>query len=93
MLMHQASYGLATEIHKCARPGQQQLLAPYFANAYFGVALPVIKGDRMKPGEVIQALEADIVAIAHISLAGIAQTNYEFHSLRVYGNSVSAYYG
>jgi hypothetical protein len=33
----------------------------------------------MKPGEVIQAQEANIVAIVGISLAGIAQTNYEFH--------------
>jgi hypothetical protein len=39
----------------------------------------------MKPGEVIQALEANIVAITVISLAGIAQTNYEFHSLRFVG--------
>jgi hypothetical protein len=77
--MHQASYGLATEIHERAGLGQQQLLTPYLANAYFGVALPVIKGDRMKPGEVIQALEANVVAIAGIVLAGVAQTNYEFH--------------
>ena len=91
--MHQASYGLATEIHKCARPGQQQLLAPYFANAYFGVALPVVKADRMKPGVVTQALEANIVAITAISLAGVTQTNYEFHPFRVYGNSVTRYYG
>jgi hypothetical protein len=33
----------------------------------------------MKPGEVIQALEANIVAIMGISLAGVAQANYEFH--------------
>jgi hypothetical protein len=77
--MHQAGYGFATEIHK--RPGlsQQQLLAPYFANAYSSPALPAVKANRMKLGEVIQAQEANIVAITGISLAGIPQTNYEFH--------------
>jgi len=33
----------------------------------------------MQPGEVIQAQEANIMAITGINLAGIAQTNYEFH--------------
>jgi len=33
------------------------------------------------------------MAVVGISLAGISQTNYEFHWLRVYGNSVSGYYG
>jgi hypothetical protein len=33
----------------------------------------------MKPGKVIQALEAHIMAITGISLAGIAQTSYELH--------------
>jgi hypothetical protein len=41
--------------------------------------LPSVKADRTKPGEMIQALEADIMTIMGISLAGIAQTNYEFH--------------
>ena len=79
MLAHQASQGFAAQIHKCARPGQEQLFATYFAGAYSGLALSSVKVDRMKPGEVIQALEANIVAIAGISLAGIPQTNYEFH--------------
>ncbi len=79
MLMHQASHGFATEIHECPGLGQQQLLAPYFANACSSPALPVVKADRMKPGEVIQALEASIMAVMGISLAGIPQTNYEFH--------------
>ena len=91
--MHQASYGFAAEIHKCSWLSQEQLLAPCLADACSGLALPVVKGDGMKPGEVIQTLEADIVAITGISLPWIAQTNYEFHSLRVHGNSVSAYYG
>jgi len=79
MLTHQASHGVAAEIHK--RPGlsQQQFLAPYFGNTYSSPALPVVKANRMKPGEVIQALEAHIVAIMGISLAGVPQTNYEFH--------------
>ena len=34
-------------------------------------------------------VEADIVAIMGISLTGVPQTNYEFHRLRVYGNSVT----
>ena len=93
MLTHQASHGVAAEIHKCPGLGQQQLLAPYFASAYSSPALPVVKADRMQPGEVIQAQEANIMAITGINLAGIAQTNYEFHSLRVCGNSVSGYYG
>jgi hypothetical protein len=90
--MHQASHGFAAEIHK--RPGlsQQQFLAPYFANAYSSLALPSVKADRVKPGEVIKTLEANIMAIMGISLARIPQTNYEFHQLRVYGNSVSGYY-
>ena len=71
MLVHQASYRVATEIHKCPRPGQQQLLASYLANAYFSPALPVVKADRMKPDKVIQATEANIVAIIGISLAGV----------------------
>ena len=79
MLMHQASYGFATEIHKCPRLGQHQLLAPYFSNAYFSPALPVVEANRMKPDEVIQAPEASIMAIMDISLTGIPQTNYEFH--------------
>jgi hypothetical protein len=76
MLMHQASHGVSTEIHKCPRLGQQQLVAPYFANTYSSPALPVVKANRMKPGEVIQALEASIVAIMGISLAGVPRTNY-----------------
>jgi hypothetical protein len=79
MLVHQASYRFTAEIHKRPRLGQQQLLAPYFSEAYSSPALPVVKADRMKPGEVIQAPEASIVAIMGISLAGITQTNYEFH--------------
>jgi hypothetical protein len=39
----------------------------------------MVKGDGMKPGEVIQAQEADIVTITGIRLAGITQTNYDFH--------------
>jgi len=49
------------------------------AHAYSGLALPSVKGDGMKPGEVVQALEADIVAVMCINLAGVAQTNYELH--------------
>ena len=79
MLAHQASQGFAAQIHKCARPGQEQLLISYLADAYSGLALSVVKADRMKPGEVIQALEANIMTIASIGLAGIAQTNYEVH--------------
>jgi hypothetical protein len=93
MPMHQASYGLATEIHERAGLGQHQLLTSYLANAYSSLALPVVKANRMMPGEVIQGLETNIVAIMGISIAGVAQTNYEFHWLRVYGNSVSGYYG
>jgi hypothetical protein len=79
MLTHQASHGVAAEIHKCPRLGQQQLPASHFSNAYPSPALPVVKTDRMKPGEVIQATEASIVAVMGVGLAGIAQTNYEFH--------------
>jgi len=77
--MHQASYGVAAEIHECPGLGQQQPLASYFANAYSSPALPAVKADRMKPGEVIQAPEASIVAVMGISLTGVPQTNYEFH--------------
>jgi len=77
--MHQTSHGLAAEIDECLWLDQQQLLAAYLAGAYFCVALPSVKADRMKPGEVIQAPETDIVAVLSISLAGIAQTNYELH--------------
>jgi len=91
--MHQASHGFAAEIHKCPWLGQQQLSASYFSNAYSSPALPVVRADGMKPGEVIQAQEANIMAIVGISLTRVAQTNYEFHLLRVYGNSVSGYYG
>jgi len=79
MLMHQASHGVTTEIHKCPGLGQQYFLATYFANAYSSPALPVVKANRMKPGEVIQAPEASIMAIMGIGLTGIPQTNYEFH--------------
>jgi hypothetical protein len=72
MLAHQASQGFAAQIHKCARPGQEQLLTSYLADAYSGLALSVVKADRMKPGEVIQALEASIVAIMGISLTRIS---------------------
>jgi len=91
--MHQASHGFAAEIHKRPRFGQQQLLALHFAKAHSSPALSVVKADGVKPGEVIQASEADIMAIVGISLTGVPQTNYEFHWLRVYGNSVSGYYG
>ena len=93
VLVYQASYGLATEIHERAGLGQQQLLTSYLAGAYSSLALPVVKANRMMPGEVIQGLETNIVAITGISLAGVTQTNYEFHSFRVYGNSVTRYYG
>jgi hypothetical protein len=93
MPMHQASHRVTAEIHKYPGLGQQQLLAPNLADAYFRPALPVVKADRMKPGEVIQAPEANIMAITGISLTGISQTNDEFHRLRVYGNSVTRYYG
>ena len=91
--MYQASHRVAAQINKCPGLGQQQPLAPYFANAYSGPALPVVEANRMKPGEVVQAPEASIMAIMGISLAGVSQTDYEFHWLRVYGNSVSGYYG
>jgi hypothetical protein len=79
MLMHQASHGVAAEIHKCPGLGQQQLLAFYFSEAHSSPALPVVKSNMMKPGEIIQAPEASIMAIMGVSLAGIPQTNYEFH--------------
>ena len=72
MLTHQASHGFATEVHECPWLGQQQLLAFYFSNAYSGPALSVVKADRMKPGKVIQAPEAGVMAIMGISLTGIA---------------------
>jgi len=77
--MHETSYRFAAEIHKCPGLGQQQLLTPYFSKDYFSPALPVVKANGMKPGEVIQAPEASIVAIVSISLTGISQTNYELH--------------
>ena len=72
MLMYQANYRFATEIHKHPGLGQQQFPASYFASAYSSPALPVVEANRMKPGEVIQAPEASIVAIMGISLTGIA---------------------
>jgi hypothetical protein len=72
MLTHQTRHRFAAEIHKCPRLGQQQLPAPYFADAYSSPALPSVKANRVKPGEVIQTPEADIMAIMGISLAGIA---------------------
>jgi hypothetical protein len=79
--MHQASHGVATEIHKCPGLGQQQLLILYFANTYSSPALPSVKANRMKPGEVIQAQEAHIMAIMGISLAGIPQPDNELHQI------------
>jgi hypothetical protein len=87
ILTHQASHGVPTEIHKCPGLGQQHFLTPYFANAYSSSALPVVKANGMKLAKVIQAPETNIMAIVSISLAGVAQTNDEFHSLKVYGNS------
>ena len=72
MLMHQASHGVAAEIHECPWLGQQQLLTPHFSMAYSSPALPVVEADRMKPGEVIQTPEASVVAIMGISPARIA---------------------
>jgi len=77
--LRQASHGVATEIHKRPWLGQQHFLAFYFANAYSSPALPVVKANRMKPGEVVQAPEASIMVIMGINLAGVPQTNYEFH--------------
>jgi len=77
--MHQASNGVATEIHKRPGPGQQQLLTGHLAYAYSSLALSSVKADGMKPGEVIQAMKANIMAIVGVSLTGIPQTNYEFH--------------
>ena len=79
MLTHQASHGVAAEIYERPGLGQQQFLAFYFSEAYSSPALPVVKANRVKPGEVIQTPEASIVAIMGISLAGIPQTNDEFH--------------
>jgi len=39
----------------------------------------MVKANRVKPGKVIQAPEASIMAIMGISLAGVPQTDYEFH--------------
>ena len=77
--MYQASHGFAAEIHERPRLGQQQFLVSYFASAYFSPALPLVKADRMTPGEVIQASKANVMATMCISPAGISQTNYEFH--------------
>ena len=79
MLTHQASHGVAAEIYERPGLGQQQFLAFYFSEAYSSPALPSVEVDGAKPGEVIQAPEANIVAVMGISLAGIAQPNYEFH--------------
>jgi hypothetical protein len=57
------------------------------------VALSVPEVDRMKPGEVIQTQEANVMAVVGISFAGIAQPNYELHRRRAYRNLVSGYYG
>jgi len=70
--MRQASHGAAAEIHKRPGLGQQQLLTPYFSKAYFSPALPMVKTNRMEPGEVIQAPEAHIMAIMGIHPARIA---------------------
>ena len=72
MLMHQANHRVAAEIYKCPGLGQQQLFAPYFADAYSSPALPMVKANGMKPGEIIQASEASIMAIMGISLTWIA---------------------
>jgi len=72
VLIHQTSYGSTAEIHERPWLGQQKLLTSYFPNAYSGSALSVVKVDRMKPGKVIQASEANIMAIVCIYPAGIA---------------------
>ena len=72
MLVHQARYRFATEIYKCHGLGQQQFLTPYFSKAYSSPALSVVKANRVKPGEVIQAPEASIMAIMSINPARIA---------------------
>jgi hypothetical protein len=72
LLMHQTNYGSTTEIHKRPRLGQQQLLISYSSDAYSGPALSVVKSNRMEPGKVIQAPEANIMAIVRINSAGIA---------------------
>jgi hypothetical protein len=79
--MHQTGYRFAAEIHKRAWPGQQQLLAAHFADAYSCLALPVVEVDRMKPGEVIQALEANVVAITDISLTRGPQPDNKLHEI------------
>jgi hypothetical protein len=79
--MHQASDGLAAEIHKRPRLSQHHLLAPYFADAYFSLALSSVKADRMNPGEVIQTTEADIMAIMGISLTGVTQPDNKLHMI------------
>jgi len=81
MFTHQTSHGVATEIHKCPWLDQQQLLAPYFANAYSSPALSVVEADGMKPGKVIQAPEANIMAIMGISFTGIPQPDNELHQI------------
>ena len=79
MLAHQASHGFAAEIHKRPRPSQQQFLTSHLRDAYSSLALSSVKVDRMKPGVVIEALEANIVAVMGIVLAGVSQTNDKFH--------------
>ena len=70
--MHQTNYGSTTEIHKRPRLGQQQLLTSYSSDAYAGPALLVVKSNRMEPGKVIQAPEANIMAIVCVNSAGVA---------------------
>ena len=71
MLIDQAGYRLAAQVHERTWPGQQQLLTARLADANLGMAMSVPEADRMKLGEVIQAMEANVVAIAGIALTGV----------------------
>jgi hypothetical protein len=79
VFMYQAGHRLAAQVDKRARPGEHDLLAFYFSKTYSGPALSAVKPDRMESGEMIEALEANIVAITGVRLARIPEADYEFH--------------
>ena len=57
--------------NRCHGDQVEILLPAHFTDAHSGVALSVPEADRMKPGEVVQALEANIVAVVGVRLTGI----------------------
>jgi len=74
-LIYQPTYRLAAEVHMSLGPGDYYLAAGDLTGAGAGLALFFIQAYALRPGEVPQAHEADVMAVMGVSPPRVTQTN------------------